>query len=193
MSSLAVETALFWAAVVVYAIATLLAAGGLVFGSRRAGAYSWIASLVGFALHTGSLAARWAASGGSRTSSSTRTSSRDVVRDAGVRRAGFWRPALRVAGIGVLAFTILSLGYAATLPSASGPVTAPYKSVWLGVHVLFAWATYAAYAICAALGLRRDTEVAASARPSPGPGWSVRRTSSGLASSRSASSATGSS
>lgn len=168
MSYQSIETALFWLAVVSYAVATLFAVGGLTFGSTKAGRYSWAATLAGFGFHTASIATRWIGSG-----------RLPYVQDyenivAGTWFVvlafivvGFWRAALRVAGTGVLAFTLLSLGIAATLPSAVGPVTAPYKSIWLGVHVLFAWATYAAYTISSALGL---TEILKSRQHPPKEG-----------------------
>lgn len=149
-----VENLLFWGAVIGYAIGTLLAVAGLVFGSGKAGAYSWIVSLVGLGLHTSTLVVRWMGSGRLPYIEQYE----NIVMGTWVVvvafvALGFWRPSLRVVAVGVLAFTLLSLGYASTLPMAAGPMTAPYKSVWLGVHVLFAWATYAAYAVCAALGL----------------------------------------
>lgn len=163
------ETILFWSAVVVYAAATLFAVAGLVFGSQKAGGYSWVVTLMGFGIHTASLAVRWVGSG---RLPYVEQYENIVAGTWFVMVAfialGFWRPALRVAGVGVLAFTVLSLGYASTLPSASGPVTAPYKSVWLGVHVLFAWATYAAYTTCAALGLVEILKSRRGRSPAPG-------------------------
>ena len=88
---------------------------------------------------------------------------------------GLRRPQLRLAGVGVLPFVLLSLGVASTLPTAVTPVTAPYRSIWLGVHVTFAWATYAAYTLCASLAFlelmkgRRGFGALRVARAVPGP------------------------
>ncbi len=148
------ETAFFWVAVVAYAFATLLVTAALVFGRDWAARYSWWLTLAAFAAHTAWIVVRWRLSGHLPYVQTYE----DIVMGTWVVTAAYvfvgWRwPKLRVAGIGALPFVLLSLGVAATMPEAVGPVTAPFKSIWLGVHVTFAWATYAAYTICASLGI----------------------------------------
>lgn len=159
-----VEGALFWAAVVFYAVAVLSVTAGLVFRRDGANLLSWRLSWAAFALQSGSIAARWWSSG-----------RLPYVLEYENILMGTWVvtllyllvglkwPHLRVAGVGVLPFVLLSLGVGASMPSEITPVTAPYRSVWLGVHVAFAWATYAAYTVCAAFAFlelmkgRKDT------------------------------------
>lgn len=148
------DTAFFWISVVAYALAVLLTAAAIVFGKPWASRWSWNVSLGAFLAHTLSISARWIGSG-----------RLPYVQDFENLLLGTWvvmglyvaiawrRPALRPTGLGVLPFVLLSLGVAATMPAVYTPATAPYKSIWLGVHVTFAWATYAAYTICASLGI----------------------------------------
>lgn len=148
------ETALFWLAAVCYAIAVLFTVGGLAFPRDWVARTGWWFAVAGFAFQTASIGVRWASTGRLPFVAEYE----NVVMGTWVVMAlyvavGFrWR-SLRISGLGVLPFVLLSLGVAAMLPSASTPVTAPYKSIWLGIHVTFAWATYAAYTICASLAI----------------------------------------
>lgn len=61
------------------------------------------------------------------------------------------RHELRVSGALVLPVALISLGYGLTAVTSPGPVTPPYQSLWLVVHVTFAWFSYAAYTVVAGL------------------------------------------
>lgn len=148
------EALLFWSATLGYAVATLAVTGGMIGRNNRLLSGGFVAGVVAFALQTGSMAVRWSASG-----------RLPYVGDYENVLAGtwfimilyvalcWWRPTLRATGVVVLPFVLLTLGYAMTLGQEVSPTTPPYKSVWLGVHVLFAWATYAAYTASAALAV----------------------------------------
>ena len=168
------ETVLFWLAVLVYGAAVLLVVGGLVFRKQWAARGAWISSLVAFVLQTASILVRWFTSGRLPYVQSYE----NLLLGTWVVMAvylfvGWRKPSLRVAGVGVLPFVLLSLGVAATMSSVHTPATAPYKSVWLGVHVLFAWATYAAYTVSASLGILELLSLRE--RPANAePGWLTR-------------------
>lgn len=150
MSLTSIETPLFWLAVVAYAFAVLTVTSSLIFKKPSAAAWSWRLSWAAFAFHSASIAVRWIAAGRLPYV----LDYENIVMGTWVVTLLYlavglcWRQ-LRLAGVGVLPFVLLSLGVASTLPSAITPVTAPYRSIWLGVHVTFAWATYAAYTVCA--------------------------------------------
>lgn len=148
------QTIAFWVATVLYAVSVLVLVGGLVFVRPKASSAAWILTAAAFAAHTAAIIARWVSAGHLPYIEDYE----NILMGSWVVVALYlalgtkWRQ-LRAVGVGVLPFVLLSLGVAATLPSAVSPVTAPYKSIWLGVHVTFAWATYAAYTICASLAM----------------------------------------
>lgn len=149
-----IETATFWLAVVAYAVSTLLVTGGLTFSRQRLADSGHIVALIGFGSHTLSILARLVATG-----------RLPYVQDYETALAGTWLimaayvllvwryRALKVSGVVVLPFALLALGYGLTQPTAAGPVVPALKSIWLVIHVLFAWFTYAAYTTCAALAV----------------------------------------
>lgn len=152
MAALA-EVISFWVMVAVYAIAILFVVGALVFKREVAERWAWRLSWAGMAVHTINIGIRWARAGHLPYV----LDYENIIMGTWVVMAVYlavgwkWRN-LRLTGVGVLPFVLLSLGFGSTLSSNITPVTAPYRSVWLGVHVTFAWFTYAAYTICAALG-----------------------------------------
>ena len=146
------ETATFWVAVVAYAASTILVTGGLIFRRERFVDIGHYVALTGFAAQTLSILARLAATG-----------RLPYVQDYETALAGTWLimlaymlltwryPNLKATGIVVFPFALLALGYGLTQPVKAGPVVPALKSIWLVIHVLFAWFTYAAYTTCAAL------------------------------------------
>lgn len=149
-----IENALYWIAVVLYAAGVLTIVAALVFKVEWASRSSWWLTVAAFAAHSSAIATRWVASGRLPYVQEYE----NILMGTWVVTVAYllvglkWRT-LRSTGVGVLPFVLLSLGVGATMPSAVTPVTAPYRSIWLGVHVAFAWATYAAYAVCAALAV----------------------------------------
>lgn len=147
-----IETLFFWTATLGYAVAALFVTAGLAFKRERLAEIAFRVTLGAFALQTASIVARWIASG-----------RLPYVANYENVLAGTWfivfmylllawrRPSLKATGVVVLPFVLLTLGYSLTLDPGIGPVTPAYKSIWLGVHVLFAWASYSAYTVCAAL------------------------------------------
>ncbi|MDH4140287.1 MAG: cytochrome c biogenesis protein CcsA, partial [Coriobacteriia bacterium] len=140
---------------------------GVLFSRDKLARVGFILSSAGFIAHTVSILSRWYVSG-----------RLPYVQDFENALAGTWvimamylllvwrRPSVKIAGIGVLPFVLLTLGYGLVQPSTIGPVTPAYKSVWLVIHVLFAWFTYAAYTACAALAI---VEILKSRRKPPRP------------------------
>jgi len=147
------ESVLFWIAVVGYAISMLALLIGLLFHGRSIVDVSLWVAVVAFGGHTASILARWASTG-----------RLPYIQDYENALAGswfivaaflglvMWRRRLWIGGVVVLPFAMLTLGYGLTVTAAPGVITPAYRSVWLAVHVLFAWATYAAYTSAAALG-----------------------------------------
>lgn len=146
------ETASFWVAVVSYALATIMTVAGTAFARERLARAGYWATVVAFASHTVSILLRWGTTG-----------RLPYVQDYENALSGTWAIVLvylilsyvvsriRISGVVVLPFVLLTVGYGLMVPSEAGPVTPAYKSVWLVIHVLFAWATYAGYVSAASL------------------------------------------
>lgn len=149
-----IESVSFWVGVLAYAAGFLCMAGGVAFSRERLVNVGFSLVVVGFAAQTVSIGARWSTTG-----------HLPYVEDYENTLAGTWfiaaayvalvawRRDLKAAGLGVVPFVLLTLGYGITQPLSPGVVTPAYKSFWLVIHVLFAWFTYAAYTACASLAI----------------------------------------
>lgn len=62
-------------------------------------------------------------------------------------------PAIRLGGSGVFFISLIILGYSLTNIPPIAPLTPAYKSVWLWIHVAFAWLAYAAFTTTAVLAV----------------------------------------
>ncbi|GAB4279281.1 MAG: c-type cytochrome biogenesis protein CcsB [Coriobacteriia bacterium] len=146
------QSVTFWAAVVSYVAAFLLLSAGVLW--KREGLARWarVVASAGVAAHAAAVVVRWVAA-----------SHFPYVRNyenllvgtfcmalAWVAASWRWR-GLWPGGVLVLPFVLLTLGYALTQPAELSPVTPPYQSAWLVVHVTFAWFTYASYSVVAGL------------------------------------------
>lgn len=148
------ESVTFWVALLAYAAGFLCMAGGTFFGKGRLIKAGFALAVVGFASQTASIGLRWVDTG-----------HLPYVEDYENTLAGTWFiigtylalvlrwPNLRAAGLGVLPFALLGLGYGISQPTSPGVITPAYKSWWLVIHVMFAWFTYAAYTSCAAIAI----------------------------------------
>ncbi|MHB1341779.1 MAG: cytochrome c biogenesis protein CcsA [Coriobacteriia bacterium] len=148
------ESLTFWLAVGGYAVATMAALGSLAFSREPLARWAWSFTLASLAVHTASIAIRWASTGRLpyvQSYENVLAGSWFIVAVFCVMGIRF--PKLRIAAAGVLPFVLLTLGYGVTLPPQAGPVTPAYKSAWLVIHVAFAWATYASYTSAAGLGI----------------------------------------
>lgn len=146
------EAVAFWCALIAYALATVGITAGFAFAKPGWTSASFWLAAVGFLAETTSIAARMTATGRLPYIQHYENALAGtwVIVVCYVALA-LWRRDLRPAGVVVLPFVVLTLGYGLTQSTAAGPVTPPYKSIWLVIHVLFAWFTYAAYTSAAAL------------------------------------------
>lgn len=147
-----VETVAFWIAVLLYAVATVLYVAGLVFSREGIVRAAFMSTCVGFAAHTTSIIARWVTTG-----------RLPYIQDYENALSGTWAivfvfvlmcvfaPKVRVAGVIALPFVLLTLGYGLLVSPTPEPLTPAYRSFWLVVHVMFAWATYSGYVAAASL------------------------------------------
>ena len=146
------ESFFIWAAIYTYIPAFALLLGAAVF--RR----DWSRSGFGltgiaFLSHTVSMVVRWAAAGhppvqGNYENALLGSWFLVVIYLIG----GYKDPRLRPAGIIAVPLALLILGVGLRTPTLIEPLSAPYQSNWLWVHVGFSWLAFGAFLLAACLG-----------------------------------------
>lgn len=146
------EPALFWAGALAYSAATLALAGAFAFRRTGLEATAFGMTIAGLVAQTGGILVRWLESGRLPyvgDYENVMAGTWFIV--AAYVALGIWRGSLRPIGMVVLPTVILSFGYTLSLDRGIPTEMPATKSIWLGIHVLFAWAAYAAYTACAGL------------------------------------------
>lgn len=149
-----VEAVLFWLSLALYALATAGMVYGVVFRNERfLPRMIWLATL-GFALHAGAVAARYAAAGHLPWSGDYENGLFGGLFIVGFTLAVAWRqPTLRVLAIATLPLALLLMGFGVMRQPELNPMEASLKSSWLYIHVFFAWLAFGAYALAMAGGI----------------------------------------
>ncbi|MHC4778229.1 MAG: cytochrome c biogenesis protein CcsA, partial [Planctomycetota bacterium] len=142
------ESILFWIGLALYSTGWLALLLGLVFTKPRvSGVATWILAS-GLLAHSGSILARWIATGHG-----------PVMRDFENATAGGWtlmmltlllawrRPQFRSLAAATSPVVIVLMGYGLTQAPELESLTPPYKTIWLYVHVVFAWISFAAFTL----------------------------------------------
>lgn len=144
----------FWVAVAAYVVSTVTVFGGMALKRPAWLPVALWASAVGLLAQLVSIGARWLESGHLPYVDPYE----NVLVGTAMMVLGYllvtlrWR-GLAVGGLLILPVVLLTLGYGYTQALPPGPVTAPFRSGWLVVHVTFAWITYAAYSTVAGLAV----------------------------------------
>jgi cytochrome c-type biogenesis protein CcsB len=141
-------------AIATYGLATLVIFSGVAFGRKPWLERAHLIAAAGLLAHAVAVVARWAASGHfpyieAYENVLVGSFAMTVVYVALVVA----RRDLALTGALVLPVVLLTMGYGLTQAGEPGPVTPPYQSAWLIIHVTFAWVTYAAYSAVAGLAL----------------------------------------
>jgi cytochrome c-type biogenesis protein CcsB len=143
-----VESVLFWLSVAMYAVS----AGGLVYAlvfrnERFLPRMTWLAT-AGLAVHTGAIAARYAATGHLPWAGDYENGLFGGWFIVGFTVVVAWRQrSLQLLAAATLPLTVLLMGYGAMREPALTPFAASLRSAWLYVHVFFAWLAFGAYAL----------------------------------------------
>ncbi len=167
------ETVLFWATVLTYSAATVALSAAFAFRAPRLEAIAYWLSVAGLAAATGAIGVRWAAAGRLPYVDEYE----NVIAGAWCIMAVYvalslWRRSLRPIGMVVLPTVILSYGYTLSLDRGIPAEQPATKSIWLVIHVVFAWAAYAAYTACAGLAV---VELLKGRKTPPKPGSLLER------------------
>lgn len=157
------EIIAFWIAIGLYAVGAIAIIAALTFRRSSMEKAALAATAMGLAAHAIAIIARWSSAGHFPYIEDYE----NVLVGAFVMVLAYVAVALRyrgtaLAGVLILPVTLLTCGYGITQAGPAGPVTPPYQSGWLVVHVTFAWITYAAYSTVAGLAavllIRRRAE-----------------------------------
>ena len=151
MSELVFETRLYWAAVVSYAVATVVLAHAIVFRHPRRVRYGFWAAVVGLLPHGVAVAHRWIAS-----RHGPYMAPHEVLpANAWLGIAAFVgfaarRPRWRSLGLVVLPVALLAMAFGLFSNPAIRDLPPSLRSVWLVVHVGFAKISAAAFLLSTA-------------------------------------------
>lgn len=165
------EALFFWIALVLYAFASGGNIYAVVFGNQRVVPRLALLLALGFALHTGAIAARYIAQGHMPWSADY---------ENGLMGGWFiilstlyvaWRQKpLQVLAVATVPTAMLIMGYGVMRNPALAPLAATLKSFWLAIHVYFAWLSFGAYVLAMAAGVVYLLKERAAARQGSGTG-----------------------
>ena len=144
----------FWGAAVCYAVGSVLIFGSLALRREKWSSYSvWVAS-AGVAIHMVAIVGRWQAAGHfPYMDPYENTLVGTAVMASAFLGLAWWKRGFSVTGALVLPVTLITMGYSFSTYARTSPITPPYQSSWLVIHVIFAWITYASYSAVAGLAV----------------------------------------
>ena len=148
------EAIFFWITLVVYA----LVGGGyiyaFVFNNERVLAKLYAMLGVGFALHTMAIAARTIAQGHLPWTGDYENGLMGGWYIVAATLYVTWRQKpLRALSMATVPFSMLLMGYGVMRNPRLEPMSASLKSLWLYLHVYFAWLAFGAYTLAMAAGV----------------------------------------
>lgn len=148
------EVIFYWVTLVVYS----LAAGGfvysIVFKNPRVMPKITLFVLAGFAAHCATIFARFAATGHLPWSGHYEY----VLMGGwfiilGTLYVGWQNKSLQALAVGTVPLVIIMMGYGYMQNPGLTPMAASLKTIWLYIHVYFAWISFGAYALAMAAGV----------------------------------------
>ncbi len=149
-----VEAWLFWACALFYSGASVVFLVGLLFTKQRPSNLGVPLSLAGFILNTAVIVVRWAATGHPPLMGDYESAlARSWVILLFFMGLQIRFRSLRPIGAAIMPFIVLMLGYGVFRSPVLQPLSPPFRSPWLILHISFAWLAYASFAIAAGLAL----------------------------------------
>ncbi len=143
----------FWATLLVYAVAVAVQIFGLVFRKPAWTTRAVWGVLFGLALHTALVIWRW-----------IETGHVPAIGNFGNALVGGWfivgmtvwagiRQRYPLLAAGAMPFALLILGVGGMFDSPPSPLVASLQSFWLFIHIFFAWLAYGAYTVSCGAGI----------------------------------------
>ena len=147
------EAIFLWAAVWMYGISFIIMLYSTVFKKEKWINIGFILVALGLILQSVSIGIRWSATGHPPVMKDFENSMLGswfiVVLYLVIR---FWQKRMEIIGVFVLPIVFMMIGNAVLGNPIHQPLSPPYKSNWLWLHVFFAWVAYGAFSVSAAMG-----------------------------------------
>lgn len=158
------EAVFLWGMLILYVISVIIYTGAFIFKREEPFKWATVIACSGMICHTLVITIRWIA-----------TDHMPVMGDYENALAGTWMIAVFFLGLQykyrniqkvgtiIIPFVLLMIGYGLMTPPKLEPLTPPYQSPWLVVHILFAWFAYSAFTISFGIAIlyllkERDSE-----------------------------------
>lgn len=148
------EALLMWAAVWLYGAGFLSFLFGLTFRKDWTVRIGWYLAIAGFVSHSISIVIRWIIVGHPpvmRTYENSVLASWFTIILFIILKA--WHKKMVAIGVAILPIVLLMLGKGLMSNPYHEPMSPPYQSNWMWLHVFFAWSAYGAFCIAAGLGV----------------------------------------
>jgi cytochrome c-type biogenesis protein CcsB len=148
------EAVFFWMAVWVYGMSFVSFLYGVAFKKEKWLRAGWYMAIGGFVPQTISMAVRWLVIGHPpvmRVYENSMLSSWFIVVLFMALR--YWHRKTEAIGVAVIPVVLLMLGNGIMSRPYLEPLSPPFKSNWLWLHVFFAWIAYGAFCVAAGLGV----------------------------------------
>lgn len=148
------EAVFFWIAIWIYGASFLSFLYGIAFKKEKGSRIGWILTLAGFIPQTISMIIRWVVTGHPpvmRVYENSMLSGWFIVALFMMLRS--WNNKLEVIGGAVMPIVLLMLGNGVMSRPYLEPLSPPYQSNWLWLHVFFAWVAYGSFCVTAGFGV----------------------------------------
>lgn len=148
------ETLLLWLTIILYALSGIIYIYTSVFRKFLRNKIPFYVSIAGFILHTSVILLRWYYIGNLPAGGIYESS----IAGTWVIMSFFIILSLRytvlhITGAFIMPLCLLILGFGIMSGQITHPMPAALRSIWLYVHVVFAWISFGSFAICSGLGL----------------------------------------
>jgi len=148
------ETIFFWVAMVIYALASGGNVYAIIFRSPRVMPKLTMLVAVGFVAHTVAICARFSATGHLPWSGDYESAFMGgwfII--LGTLVVGWRNKSLQALAVGTVPLVLIMMGFGYMRNPVLTPMAASLKTVWLYIHVFFAWLAFGAYALAMAAGV----------------------------------------
>lgn len=148
------EGVFIWIAVWVYGVSFITFLYGAVFNREKVVRWGWYLTIAGFVPQIVSIGIRWAATGHPpvmREYENAMIGSITILIIFWMLRR--WHRRIEVVGVAVVPVILLMIGNGILKKPYLEPMSPPFKSNWLWLHIFFAWTAYGAFCIGAGFGL----------------------------------------
>jgi cytochrome c-type biogenesis protein CcsB len=143
----------FWIMMVLYALAVGGLLGDLILRLRHVGRWSSRILAVGLTLHSALVAWRWVQTGHIPTVGNFENALFGGWFIVAMTAWAAWSERSAVLAAAALPFALVVLGGGALSDTSPQPFVASLNSMWLYIHIFFAWLAYGAYTVACGAGI----------------------------------------